>query len=375
MQAVEHNGVLEIAQSEHKKSKTTKKGKGNGRQDKNHTGQNSQKSKGKNSIPTGPISLKVKFGSRCLMDVVPPFDDHMDKRCITGKELPNVARNFDDQLETGLPSLQFSSCNGNLDNVYTSVSGSRQSEKNISQEPVDKLLDFHHESSSQEGTAIDNRCSDSGTSPDSEVINLVPDTQIIEGDAEELNDLIPSRPSVAPGDVLSLRVYDRSKKGRKKDRLPKFASSGSKDLLSPDSMSNSQIFSQLIQGEKVREGSCYADTSALTIGSIGSGNISSAEIISGEVFPCSGVPEFNIYCASSKLGGGIEGNVCSSLVTESPETEFSEKVVSCHDGQNTTESERSNLSGKGRSEVLNLKSSKSRGSASKKKGNKKKARH
>ncbi|KAL3339725.1 hypothetical protein AABB24_028375 [Solanum stoloniferum] len=375
VQAVEHNSVLEIAQSEHKKSKTTKKGKGNGRQGKNHTGQNSQRSKGKSSIPTGPISLKVKFGSRCLMDVVPLIDDHMDKQCTTGKEfkeLPNVARNFDNRLEAGLPSLQFSSCNGNLDNMYVSVSELCLSGKNINQEPVDKLLDVHHESPSQEGTSIDNRCSDSGTSPDSEVINLVPDTQIIQGDPEELNDLIPSGPSVAPGDVLSLRVYDRSKKGRKKDRLPKSASSGSKDLLSSDSMSNSQIFGPFMQGEKVQGGSCYADTSALTIGRIGSGNISSTDIISGELLPCSGVPEFNISCAASKLGGGIEGNVCSSFDTESPETEFAEKVVSCHDGQNITKSERSNLSGKGRSQVPNQKLSKSRESVSKKKGNKEK---
>ncbi|MCD7469283.1 hypothetical protein HAX54_008211 [Datura stramonium] len=375
VQAVEHNGILEIAQNEHKKSKSTKKGKGNGKQGKNHSGQNSQKSKGKSSIPTGPISLKVKFGSRCLMDVVPLIDDHTDKQWTTGKEskeLPNVARNFDDRLEAEFPSLQFHKCNGNLDNVYVSVSDICQSGKNISQDPVDKLLDFHRESHSQEGTSIDNRCSDSGTSPDSEVINLVPDTQINERDPDELNDLIPSRPSVAPGNVLSLCVYDRSKKGRKKDRLPKFASSGSKDLLSPDSMSNSQIFGQPIQGERVRGGSCYADASALTIGRIVSGNISSTEIISGELLPYSGMADFNISCATSELGSGIEGNICSSLGTESPETELSEKVVSCHDGQNITKSERSNISGKGRSQVLNLKSSKSRGSASKKKGNKEK---
>ncbi|XP_059280243.1 histone-lysine N-methyltransferase ASHH2 isoform X1 [Lycium ferocissimum] len=365
-QAVEHNGVLEIAQSERNKSKTTKKGKGNGRQGKNHTGQNS-KSKGKISIPTGPISLKVKFGSRCLMDVVPLIDDHMDKQCATGKELPNVARNFDDRLEAELPR-----CNVNLDNVYVSVSDICQSGKNISPDPVDKLLDFHHESTSQEGTSTDNRCSDSGTSPDSEVINLVPDTQINEGDPGELNDLIPSRPSVVPGDVPSLRVYDRSKKGRKKDRLPRFSSSGSKDLLSPDSMSNTQIFGQLIQGETVRGVSCYSDTSALTIGRIGSGNISSTEIVSGELLPCSGVSDFSISCATSKFGSGIEGNISSSLGTESPETELSEKVVSCHDEQNIPEGEGSNASGKGRSQVPNPKSSKSRGSASKKKGNKEK---
>ncbi|KAJ8541609.1 hypothetical protein K7X08_002425 [Anisodus acutangulus] len=337
VQAVEHNSMFEIAQSEHKKSEATKKGKGNGRQGKNQTGQNLQKSKGKSFIPTGPISLKVKFGSRCLMDVVPLIDDHMDKQCTTGKEfkeLPNVARNFDDRLEAELPILHLPRCNGNLNNVYVSVSNICQSGKNIIQDPVDKLLDFHHESPSQEGTSIDNRCSDSGTSPDSEVINLVLDTQINVRDPEELNDLILSRPSVAPADVLSLRVYDRSKKGRKRDRLPKFASSGSKDLLSPDSISNTQIFSQLIQGEKVRGGSCCSDT--------------------------------------SKFGSGVEGNICSSLGTESPETELSEKVVSCHDGQNIPKCGLSNLSGKGRSKVPNPKSSKSRGSASKKKGNKEK---
>ncbi|KAJ8531165.1 hypothetical protein K7X08_026599 [Anisodus acutangulus] len=373
--AVEHNSVLEITQSDHTKSEATKKGKGNGRQGKNQTDQNSQKPKGKSSIPTGPISLKVKFGSRCLMDVVPLIDDHMDKQCTTGKEfkeLPNVARNFDNRLEAELPSLHFPRCNGNLDNVYVSVSNICQSGKNISQDPVDKLLDFHHESPSQKGTSIDNRCSDSGTSPDSEVINLIPDAQINERDPEELNDLIPSRPSVAPADVLSLRVYDRSKKGRKRDRLSKFASSGSKDFLSPDSMSNTQIFGQLIQGEKVRGGSCYSDTSAPTIGRIGSGDISSTEIVSGELLPCSGVPDFSISCATSNFGSGVEGNICSSLGTESPETELSQKVVSCHDGQNIPKGEISNLSGKGRSKVPNPKSSKSRGSASKQKGNKEK---
>ncbi|CAN4121109.1 unnamed protein product [Withania somnifera] len=365
VQVVEHNSVLESAQNEHENSKATKKGKGYGRQSKNHTGQNLQKSKGKSSFPTGPISLKVKFGSRSLLDVVPLIDNHMDKQCVTGKEfkeLPNVATNTDDRLEAELPSLQFPRCNGNLDNAHVSVSGICQSGKNIMQDPVHKLLGFHHESPSQEG--IDNRCSDSGTSPDSEVINLVPDTQINEGDPEELNDLIPSRLSVAPGDVPSLRVYDRSKRRRKKDRLPKFPCSGSKDLLSPGGMSNSQVFGQLIQGEEVRGGSCCIDTSALPIGRIDSGNISSTEIVSG-------VADLNISCATSKLGSGLEGNVCSSLGTKSPETELSEKVISCYDGQNITKSERSNLSGKGMSQVPNLKS-KIRGSASKKKGNKEK---
>ncbi|KAF3651527.1 putative F-box/kelch-repeat protein-like [Capsicum annuum] len=375
VQAVEHNGVLEIAQSEHKKSKTTKKSKGDGRQGKNHTGQNSQKSKGKSSIPTGPISLKVKFGSRSLMDVVPLIDDHINKQSTSGeesKESPNVTRNFDDGLEAELPSLQFPRHNGNLDNVFVSVSDIRQSGKNIGHDPVDKILNFHHGSPSQEGTSVNNRCTDSGTSPDSEVINLVPDTQINEGDPEELSDLILCRSSVAPGNVPSLRVYDRSKKGRKKDRLPQFASSDSKDLLSSDTMSNFQIFGQLIQGEKVQEGSCYADTSALTIGRIGSGNISCTEIISGELLPCSGMADFNISCAASKLGSGIEGNVGSIVGTESPETELSEKVVSCQDGQIVSKCERSNFSGKGRSQVPDTKSSKSRGSASKKKGNKEK---
>lgn len=224
VQSFERNVRLEIASGKPENLiVATKGGTGNEKHGKKQNGRKSRKSKGKNSIPTGPISLKVKFGPRCLMDVIPLVDNDTNKNCIAGQELkkmPKIASEVDDRLGEELPSVQFDDCNGNLDNDYVSLLEGYLPGKNVVQEPAAETLVCLVESPSQEGRSSNNRFSDPGTSPDSEVINLIPDTPI--DDPEDFHDLTFSKPCAAPVDAPILRMHDKSsKKGRKKREAPK----------------------------------------------------------------------------------------------------------------------------------------------------------
>ncbi|OIT40689.1 PREDICTED: histone-lysine N-methyltransferase ASHH2-like [Nicotiana attenuata] len=350
VQSFEHNIRLEITSGEQKNIRTATKGsRQNEKHGENQTDRKSRKSKGKRFIPTGPISLKVKFGHRCLKDVIPLIDNDTNKNCTTGEELkklPKIASKVDDRLGEELLDMQLHGCNGNLDNDYFSLSDRCQPGKSAVQDTGAMTLVCHDESLSQEGGSIGNRFSDPGTSPDSEVINLIPDTPVNVPD--NLHDLTLSKPCAAPGDAPILMHEKISKRS--------------------ESMSNAQVFWNLMQGEKQRDGSCCCDTSVLTTAGNGTGNMFSNEIFSGELLHCSGVSGLGISCVSSKLESDLEGNHCSSLGTESPESGLSEKLVSSPDERKVSKEGRPKVSGKSRSEVP--KPSKRRGC--KKKENKEK---
>ncbi|KAL0351532.1 UNVERIFIED_CONTAM: Histone-lysine N-methyltransferase ASHH2, partial [Sesamum calycinum] len=71
------------------------------------------------------------------------------------------------------------------------------------------------------GASIKNHCSDVGTSPDSEVINSIPDGSFCEKDLPDIHDsLIMSKEYVPPSDVSSLILSrEKFKKGKKTDKL------------------------------------------------------------------------------------------------------------------------------------------------------------
>lgn len=370
LQSFERNVRLEIASGKQKNLRIAKKGgSGKEKHGKNQIGRKSRKSKGKSSIPTGPISLKVKFGPRYLMDVIPLIDNDTNKNCAAGEELkklPKIASEVDDRFGEEVLSVQFHGCNGNLDNDYVSLSEGCQPGKSAVQDPAAKTLVCHVESPSQDGRSISNRFLDPGTSPDSEVINLITDTPI--DVPEEFHGLTLSKPCATPVDAPNLRTHEKScKKGRKKERLPKVSNSGVKDLLSPKSMSNAQVFGNTMHGEKKRNGLSCSDTSVLTTAG-GTGNMFSTVIFSGELLGCSGVSNLGISCASSNPESDPEGNHCSSVGTESPESGLSEKLVSSPDERKVSEEGRPKELGKSRPEVPSL----SKGRGSKKKGNKEK---
>ncbi|XP_015079413.1 histone-lysine N-methyltransferase ASHH2-like [Solanum pennellii] len=367
---LEHNVRLEIASGKQKNLRIAKKGGSrNEKHGKKQIDRKPRKSKGKSSIPRGPISLKVKFGSRCLMDV-PVIDNDTNKNSNAReelKEMPKVAREVDDRIGEEVLNVQFHGCNGNLDNDHVSLSEGCQPGKTAVQDLAAKTLVCHVESPSQDGRSINNRFSDPGTSPDSEVINLIPDTPI--DVPEEFHDLTLSKPCAVPVDASILRMHEKScKKGRKKERLPEIPNFGVKDLPTPESMSNTEVFGDLMHGEKQRNGLFCSDTSVLTTAGNGTGNMFSTVIFSGELLRCSGVSSLGMSCASSNPKSDPEGNHCASVGTESPESGLSEKLVSSPDEQNVSKEGRPKESGKCRPEVPNL----SKGRGSKKKGNKEK---
>ncbi|CAN4102381.1 unnamed protein product [Withania somnifera] len=362
VQSFERNVRIEIASGKRKNLRlATKSGTVNEKHGKKQNGRKSRKSKGKNSIPTGLISLKVKFGPHCLRDVIPLIDNDTNKNCIAGQELkkmPKTAREVDYMLGEEVPSVQFDDCYGNLDNNYVSLSEGYIPGKNAVQEPAAETLGCVVESPSQDGRLSNNRFSDPGTSPDSEVINLNPGTPI--DVPEDTHDLAFFKPCAAPVDAPILRMHDKnSKNGRKEEGLPKVSNCRVKDLLSPERMSNAQVFENLMHGE---------NTSVLTTAGNVTGNMFSTVICSGELRHCSGVSSLGISCASSNLESDLEGNHCSSLGTESPESGSSEKLVSSPDERKVSKRGRLKELGKGRPEISNL--SKERGV--KKKGNKEK---
>lgn len=369
VQCFEHNVRLEIASGKQKKNRIAKKRGGeNEKHGKNQIGRKSRKSKGKRSIPTGPISLKVKFGPRSLKDVIPLIDNDTNNNCTAEEELTKMpASKVDDRFGEEVLNVQFHGCNGSLDNEHVSLSERCQRGKSAAQDPAAKTLVSHVESPSQDRRSSNNRFSDPGTSPDSEVINLIPDTPI--DVPEEFHDLTLSKPCAAPVDAPILMMHEKScKKGRKKDRLPKVSNSGVKDLLSPESMRNAQVFGNLMHGEGQRDGLICSDTSVLVTDGNGTGNTFSTVMFSEELLHRSGVSSLGISCASSNPESDPEGNPCSSVGTGSPVSELSEKLVSSPDEQKVSQGMIPKESGKRRPEVSSL--SKEKGS--KKKGNKEK---
>nr|GMD94173.1 histone-lysine N-methyltransferase ASHH2-like [Ipomoea batatas] len=366
----EQSDRVEIIQQEPRESRRAIRGQKSEKQESNQTGQHSQKPMGKNHI-----SLKVKFGNRCLMDVLPLIDNGNEIYSSTEKESSKSADDISEEFTTtmGLDGL-----NGRLGNSLMLSDGSASNTCLAGSSLVENLakefLECHPELPTQMdleklGTPVDSRCLDPGTSPDSEVINITSDASISLKDVEYLPDIIANQDCFSSRDVSSLDAQEKGlRKGKKKDRPKK------KDRL--DKMSDISVkgVKGMFPGLKVMNtefgpnSSDFGDSSALTTIGNTYGNVFSTELDSEGLLPSSGLDDFEISNAISEFELGEKVDVCCHHYTESPESKMTEKPLSSPDKLKLPKSRRYQGVGKSQPGICN--SSTRRERASKRKGNK-----
>ncbi|KAA8546452.1 hypothetical protein F0562_002809 [Nyssa sinensis] len=391
-QIFEENIALDVNQKEYKESRKAKSGRGSRKRNKNQAGQSSQRSKGKNHASASGIRLKVKLGKEVntsyLVEMVPVVDNGLEKYRGTNIEFPKLNNGIEDRLEEQVPVIrEFQQCNGNLEKEMmlsdASVLDVHLIDKDLDSTVIEKSAgnntDNNHAIPCQIeveglGVVVDNRYSDPGTSPDSEVINLIPDAQVCGKVPEDLHDvLISSRACVAPRDVTCLSLAQMSsKKGTKKDKLPQAVNWSVEDgFPSPEIINKAQELEKPGQTEKVGDGFYSSEASISTTTGNASGNTSSSDVFSREPLLLSGVTDFGVSCETLKDESTAEVDPYSRLVgIESPESQISEKLLpsSKSKGRKLPKNSNSTGVGKSRPEVPDSAGSR-RGKVCRQKGN------
>lgn len=172
-------------QNKQKKSRKSRSNKGDAKRKNSRKHTNSRGSKKEIPTSTSHIRLKVKFGAGCPSDIKPSVVDDHDSSFGMQIKSPKYNEDIEKKSEEGIP----------------------------------RTLDGHGEIGTQTQVglleeAVGSRCSDPGTSPDSEVINLLAESQTDEKVVED--DILNKRCCVSR-EISSLSLPKTfSRKGKKK---------------------------------------------------------------------------------------------------------------------------------------------------------------
>ncbi|KAG8389773.1 hypothetical protein BUALT_Bualt01G0013400 [Buddleja alternifolia] len=178
--------------------------------------QKGRKSVRKTCTPTGPISLKIKFGNKSC-----GVSDVTDKFNASGKNISGLFDSTENKLKGEVLGNMVLPLEGNFEKLMSSDASVLDTLENSC---FNSLTDHHQMIIKEEGdnmrVSIENRCSDPGTSPDSEVINSVPDASLLEKGLQNMQGSpVTSKACVSFGDVSSLGFMGmNSKKGKKKNK-------------------------------------------------------------------------------------------------------------------------------------------------------------
>ncbi|KAL1533577.1 [histone H3]-lysine(4) N-trimethyltransferase [Salvia divinorum] len=171
-------------------------------------------------VATGHISLKVKIGNKLCTpgNVTENFS-------ASGKDISGLV-DTNSKLGEEVPREFSAPCERNLKKVMSSDGSALSTHLKVKDTLYNQSLDtssnFHGIRSLEEAdnsrTLTEIQCSDVGTSPDSEVINSVPDVSLCEKGLPDLQDgSILSKARVSPMDISNLILLPKhSKKGKKK---------------------------------------------------------------------------------------------------------------------------------------------------------------
>ncbi|KAL1561204.1 [histone H3]-lysine(4) N-trimethyltransferase [Salvia divinorum] len=145
-----------------------------------------QKAVCKSSTPTGRISLKIKFGNQ-ICGVV-----NVAENCnILEKSISGLCDKSESKFQEEFPGDMLSNEN-NVEKVITSDASTLGAHLDVTCSVENKSLSDHQISSHEQGYNLraptENMCLDPGTSPDSEVINSIPDAPLCERDIQDLQD-------------------------------------------------------------------------------------------------------------------------------------------------------------------------------------------
>lgn len=229
--AFEEHSVLGLNSGNVKKIGRTKVGHGKRNTIRDQRGRKSEK----NCTPTRHISLKIKIGNQSCGVV--NFTDTFNA---SRKSIPGLCDIMDSTFEEKLLGDVVLPNESNLEKLIasnTSVLGTHlNGTGNAENKSFSTVTDLHQVTSHEEGDNLRastvNRSSDPGTSPDSEVINSVPDaplyekglqdSQVMTMERSRLECCTNSVPEVSTEGV-SCSPRMKSRKGKKKDKHYQFA--------------------------------------------------------------------------------------------------------------------------------------------------------
>ncbi|XAR62849.1 Histone-lysine N-methyltransferase [Bertholletia excelsa] len=374
------SAVVDSRQSEQTQTRKARGFRIKGKHNKNQASATSQSSKEKNNGSSGRIRLKIKLGKEgsqsCVLNMVSITDNGLGSCWGTSSEVHKL----DDVSQKGLkeerPGINgFQCCDGNLEKVGIL---SDAPNLGVCEKSAVVVADNHERSSSQTeieglGVATDNRYVDPGTSPHSEIVNLIPEARVNGKVQEDLHDVLISSSAYVPfGDITRLHLpQGSSKKEKRRDKLPHADGFNSGDRLPSPEINKASALEKQGQGEKIGDGFYSSEASMSTMTAIVSGNTSSSEGFSTEPLPSSKISD-EITCVNLKTGSGTEDDLCLRLGDEhgSPESGISEKMLPCPKikGGKHLKSSKSRGVRRTRSEVSES-HRKGRGNASRKKGN------
>ncbi|KAF5467906.1 hypothetical protein F2P56_012110 [Juglans regia] len=213
------NGIYGVDQVQKQGLGKARGGRRSGKQNKRQASGNSQGSRGNCRASTSRVRLKVKVGKvaaqSCLNNIDPKFVDTSVSSNVTfcdygtdlfsgaGLELPKFSSAVEDKSQE---DGQLANKDTEGANIIDKAPGDADNYLGV---PSHVLVDAL-------GGAIGNRCIDSGTSPDSEVINLTPDAQVTTRHHLDLHDALLS----SSKDVAAQEHHTKSKRG-KKNRIPR----------------------------------------------------------------------------------------------------------------------------------------------------------
>lgn len=392
-QLFKQNIGLGIDQNERTKSRRAQVLQGKQKRNKNQVSASLEKPKAKTHSSTGHIRLKIKLGKgvsqNCQTDKVSLTDNGCENYG-ANVELAKLTNDNEKKLNDEVHGINgFRCCNGAPENAVMLLDSSHLDaclenkdleNTAIARKPARGYANDHQRVPSQReaeklGIPVDDKYLDSGTSPDSEVINLTPEAQVNEKVQEDLLDiLIPHHGHVGPGDVRSLNLPQKNgKKVKKKDKASHAGVvTVENSFLSPEIISKASPLEKRGQEEKTGDVFYSSDASILTTTANLSSNTSGSEGFSRESLPFSRVTGDGISCEALKVESGTEENLCSKLGVglQSTESLVSEKKLPSAKtkGRKHVRSSKSIKVSKSGSEVSDLYRS-CRGNACRQKGN------
>ncbi|KAJ9166708.1 hypothetical protein P3X46_021417 [Hevea brasiliensis] len=301
-------------------------------------GGSSHRSNGKKHASTSGIRLKVKVGKQVPQNSPNiMFPELIDTSASAGggggefetksyqgtsSEIPNFANSVEDILVQERTEEQLQCLFNKLEEakIYSDASISDlhvadkelkvilTSQKSVGDAPEDclgvpSLVDSL-------GVVVEKRYTDPGTSPDSEVINLVPEGQVNSRCQEDLPNavLTSSKDFVAPG------VVTGSKRGKKKDRLTR-ASDCSPEDKSPAMASVNKVKATKKGGGRQRKGDRFFSNEihSSPTGANASSNSSSSKKFSEEQLHLSKETELRVSEEDLQAEDSAETKICSGL--------------------------------------------------------------
>ncbi|PIN14114.1 Histone-lysine N-methyltransferase [Handroanthus impetiginosus] len=344
-----------------------------------------RKSVRQSCTPAGHISLKIKIGNQIYGTV-----NATENNKVSQKSIPGLSDITESKFGEELPAHIILPNERNMEKVR-SLDASLSSihhdvRRTVENSSFSTSGDFHQTISHDEGNNLrastEDRCLDAGTSPDSEVINSVPDAMLFEKGVQNMQDspemqmekgtrecFANSVPDVQFGDISNLSLPRmKYKKGKKKDKDYQLGecSVGSK-LTGGETTNNPKAPKELGPVQKAVDLSYYKDASTIAtpkphLNTYSSNRLSSGPSLSSRMTD-SGTPS-----TTSKGYNGAEMNSSSEPVaaTESSNSQASDTMIPHSSGQRFSKSPRAKGGCKTRPRILDVASKKDK--SSKKKG-------